>query len=143
MFDQVFENFRKATETTLQAQQDLFQKWVSLWPMFSMEPTTPGNNVAVNEQARSFQKQWTDTATALLTKHCEMLDAQYRAGVRTIEEALRTTEAKDPEEFRRLTEELWRKSSEVLKQTIENQIRDFQIAVEKWSEVMTQKSSKA
>ncbi len=143
MFEQVFDNFRKASETTLQAQQDLFHQWMSQWPMIPMESTAAGNKVAVNEQARSFQKQWTDTATALMTKHCEALDAQYRAGIRTIEAALRTSEAKSPEEFRRLTEELWRKSFEVLKQTIENQIRDFQIAVEKWSELMTQTSSKA
>jgi len=143
MFDQVFDNFRKASETTLQAQQDLFHQWMSQWPMFSMDSTPPASKGVVTEQARSFQKQWTDTATALMTKHCEALDAQYRAGIRTIEDALRTTEAKSPEEFRQLTEELWRKSFEVLKQTIENQIRDFLIAVEKWSELMTQKSSKA
>ena len=114
---------------------------MSQWPMFPMRPTTPasGRGSRVSEQARSFQKQWTDSVTALMTKHCEALDAQYRAGIRTIEDALRTTEAKSPEEFRRLTEELWRKSFEVLKQTIENQIRDFQVAVEKWSELMTQK----
>jgi hypothetical protein len=146
MFEQVFDNFRKASETTLRAQQDLFHQWMTHWPMFPMGPTTPasGGGVSeISEQARSFQKQWTDIVTALMTKHCEALDAQYRAGIRTIEDALRTTEAKSPEEFRRLTEELWRKSFEVLKQTIENQIRDFQIAVEKWSELMTQKSSKA
>jgi hypothetical protein len=143
MFDQVFESFRKASETTLRAQQDLFQQWMTHWPMFPMGPKTPGSDGVVSEQARSFQKQWTDIVTALMTKHCEALDAQYRAGIRTIEDALRTTEAKSPEEFRRLTEELWRKSFEVLKQTIENQVRDFQTAVEKWSELMTQKSSKA
>ena len=143
MFEEVFDNFRKASETTLQAQQDLFRQWMSQWPMFPMGPTTPASEGVVSEQARSFQKQWADIVTALMTKHCEALDAQYRAGIRTIEDALRTTEAKSPEEFRRLTEELWRKSFEVLKQTIENQIRDFQIAVEKWSELMTQKSSKA
>lgn len=143
MFDQVFDNFRKATETTLQAQQDLFRQWMSQWPMFPMDPTTPGSNGIISEQARSFQKHWTECVTALMTKHCEALDTQYRAGIREIEDALRTTEAKSPEEFRRLTEELWRKSFEVLKQTIENQIRDFQVAVEKWSELMTQKSSKA
>jgi len=142
MFEQVFESFRKASETTLQAQQDLFHQWMSQWPMFPMDTTTPGSKGVVSEEARSFQKKWNDTATALMTKHCEALDAQYRAGIRTIEDALRTTEAKSPEEFRRLTEELWRKSFEVLKQTIENQIRDFQIAVEKWSDLMTQKSSK-
>ena len=143
MFEQVFDSFRKASETTLQAQQDLFRQWMSQWPMFPMDTTTPGSKGAASEQARSFQKQWNDTVTALMTKHCEALDAQYRAGIRTIEDALRTTEAKSPEEFRQLTEELWRKSFEVLKQTIENQIHDFQTAVEKWSELMTQKSSKA
>ena len=97
---------------------------------------------ASTEQVRTFQKQWTDSVTTLMTKHCEALDAQYRAGIKTIEDALRTTEAKSPEEFRRLTEELWRKSFEVLKQTIENQLRDFQVAIEKWSELMTQKSTK-
>jgi hypothetical protein len=136
MLDQVFDNFRKATETTLQAQQDLFRQWMSQWPMLPMAPTPSG--AGMTEQARSFQKQWTDSVTALMTKHCESLDTQYRAGIRAIEDALRTTEAKSPEEFRQLTEELWRKSFEVLKQTIENQIRDFQVAVEKWSELMTQ-----
>jgi hypothetical protein len=143
MFEQVFDSFRKASETTLQAQQDLFHQWMSQWPRFPMDSAAPAGKDVVTEQARSFQKQWADTATALMTKHCEALDAQYRAGIRTIEDALRTTEAKSPEEFRRLTEELWRKSFEVLKQTIENQIRDFQIAVEKWSELMTQRNSKA
>lgn len=143
MFDQVFDNFRKASETTLRAQQDLFHQWMTQWPMFPMGPTTPVSDGVVSEQVRSFQKQWTEIVTGLMTKHCEALDAQYRAGIRTIEDTLRTTEAKSPEEFRRLTEELWRKSFEVLKQTIENQIRDFQIAVEKWSDLMTQKSSRA
>ena len=140
MFDQVFDNFRKATETTLQAQQDLFRQWMTQWPMLPIAPT--GSGTGMTEQARSFQKQWTDSVTALMNKHCESLDAQYRAGIRAIEDALRTTEAKSPEEFRKLTEELWQKSFEVLKQTIENQIRDFQVAVEKWSELMTQKGAK-
>lgn len=96
----------------------------------------------MNEHVQTFQKQWTDCVTSLMTKHCEALDAQYRVGIKTIEDALRTTEAKSPEEFRRLTEELWRKSFEVLRQTIENQLRDFQAAIEKWSELMTQKSTK-
>src|SRR3954464_10370606 len=139
MFDQVFDIFRKATETTLQAQQDLFRQWMSQWPMLPMAPTPSSG---MTEQARAFQKQWADSVSSLMTKHCEALDAQYRAGIGAIEDALRTTEAKSPEEFRKLTEDLWRKSFEVLKQTIENQIRDFQVAVEKWSELMTQKGTR-
>jgi hypothetical protein len=137
MFDQVFDSFRRATETTLQAQQDLFRQWMSQWPMFPMAPGEAAGGT-VNEDVRNLKKQWTDSVTALLTKHCETLDSQYRAGIKTFEEALRTAEAKNPEEFRRLTEELWRKSFEVLKQTIENQIHDFQAAIEKWTELMTQ-----
>jgi len=140
MFDQVFDNFRKATETTLQAQQDLFRQWMSQWPMFPIAPSAPNSPTVATEQIRTFQRQWTDSVTTLMTKHCEALDAQYRAGIKTIEDALRTTEARSPEEFRKLTEELWRKSFEVLKQTIENQLRDFQVAIEKWSELMTQKN---
>jgi hypothetical protein len=142
MFDQVFDNFRKATETTLQAQQDLFRQWMTQLPMFPAAPNVPAGSTGVTEQVRHFQKQWTDSVTALMTRHCEALDSQYRAGIKTIEDALRTTEAKSPEEFRKLTEELWRKSFEVLRQTIENQIRDFQAAVQKWSELMTQKAAK-
>src|SRR6478609_414282 len=98
MFDQVFDNFRKATETTLQAQQELFRQWTSQWPMYPITPTTPGSPGAVSEQVRTFQKQWADSVTTLMTRHCEALDAQYRAGIKTIEDALRTTEAKSPEE---------------------------------------------
>lgn len=136
MFDQVFDSFRRATETTLQAQQDLFRQWMSQWPMFPMAPGATAGGAA-GEDVQSLKKQWTDSVTALLTKHCDTLDAQYRAGIKTIEDALRTAEAKSPEEFRRLTEELWRKSFEVLQQTIENQIHDFHAAVEKWSELVT------
>jgi hypothetical protein len=42
-----------------------------------------------------------------------------------------------------LTEELWRNSFEVLRQTIENKIRDFQAAIEKWTELITQQSQEA
>ena len=137
MLDQVFDSFRKATDTTLQAQQDLFRQWMSQWPMF---PAAPGESApgAASEQVRNLKARWAESVTALLTRHCEALDAQYRAGIKTIEDALRTAEAKSPEEFRKLTEELWQKSFEVLRQTIENQIRDFQAAVEKWSELVTQ-----
>jgi hypothetical protein len=143
MFEQVFENFLKASETTLQAQQDLFHQWMSQWPMFSMEPTIGGSKNVVNEQVRSFQKQWTDITTALLTKQRESLDALHRAYIHACEDALRTTELKSPEDYRRLTEDLWLKSFELLKQTIDNQIRDFQSEVENWSELMTPKNSKA
>jgi hypothetical protein len=143
MFEQLFDSFLKVSESTLHAQQEFFHQWISQWPMFPIASIPSGNNVNVSEQARLFQKQWADTASALLTKQCDALDAQYRAGIRTIENVLRSSELKSPEEYRRLTEDLWRKSLEQLKQTIDGQIRDFETAIEKWSDLCSQKCSKA
>jgi hypothetical protein len=95
MFDQVFDHFRKATQTTMQAQQDLFRQWMSQWPTFQMAPQAPSGRVS--EQARFDQKQWAEHVPSLMMRHCEALDALYRAGIKTIEDALRTTEARSPE----------------------------------------------
>ena len=57
------------------------------------------------EQLSEAQKKWGETITDMLNKHRESLDAQYKAGIRTIEEAFKVGEAKDPQQFRRLTED--------------------------------------
>ena len=82
---------------------------------------------------KPFRKR-SETITDLLNKHREALDSQYRAGIRTIEEAFRVGEAKDPGQFRKLTEELWRQSFDSLKTAAESQVREFQAAMEKWVE---------
>ena len=48
------------------------------------------------EQLSAAQKKWAETVTEMLNKHRETLDAQYKAGIRTIEEAFKVGEAKDP-----------------------------------------------
>ena len=88
-------------------------------------------------QLLSGQLGTTETLTDLLTKHRETLDTQYRAGIRIIEDAFRVTEAKDPEQFRKLTEELWRQSFDSMKTVIETQIRDLQAMSQKGIEAMT------
>ena len=90
MFEQIFENFRKATETTLQAQQDLFRQWMSQWPSIPIESPPTDSKGKVSDQVKSFQEhqeKWSDGVMALMTRHCEALDAQYRAGIHTIEDA--------------------------------------------------------
>ena len=45
MFDQVFENFRKASESSLQAQQDFFKNWLQQLPstpFTAAGPSSPG-----------------------------------------------------------------------------------------------------
>jgi hypothetical protein len=73
----------------------------------------------------------------LLKKRNETLEAQFGAGLRNIEEAFHLAEAKDPEELRAKTIELWQKTFDCLRQASEAQLRDFQYAIGKWAELMT------
>ena len=137
MIDQVFDNFRKASESTVQLQQELLKQWTSQWT--AAAPTLPGmpsDPTAWTQQAQTFQKRWLDTLAEMMNKHRESLDAQYKAGIRAIEESFRVNEAKSPDDYRRMTEELWRKSFENLKSSTEAQIRDFQAASQKWCELV-------
>jgi hypothetical protein len=130
MFDQILDNYRKAAEATMQFQQQMLRNMTSHWtPMFGLGIPNPG--AAWLEQVHAAQKKWAETVTDMLNKHRETLDAQYRAGIKTIEEAFKLGEAKDPEQFRRLTEELWRHSFDCLRNVVESQMKDVQAAVQK------------
>jgi hypothetical protein len=129
MFDQVFDSLRKAADSGLAMQQELFKKWVGLWPGVPTAPAGLGEPV-------KFQKKWVEVIGDLIKKERESLEAQFSAGLRNIEEAFRLAEAKDPQELRAKTIELWQKTFEVLRQTYENQLRDFQAAVAKWTELV-------
>jgi hypothetical protein len=130
MFDQVIENMRKATESTFQVQQEMFKKWVALWP--GTPPSTNGGG----EQMLKFQKRWMEVVGEQVRKQRETLEAQFNAGLRNLEEAFRLAEAKDPDELRAKTLELWQKTFDCLRQGYEAQMRDFQTVVTKWTELM-------
>jgi hypothetical protein len=137
MLDMIQENFRKAAESTMRLQQEMIRNWSTQWlQMFGSQVfggQMPGSGLA--EQVTSAQRKWAETVTEMLNKHRETLDAQYKAGIRTIEDAFRVAEAKDPQQFRRLTEELWRQSFECLRTVVESQMRDVQSAMQKFYEV--------
>lgn len=135
MFDQMMETYRKAAESTMQLQQTILRNFTSQWPTMFGVPNPGG---AWLEQARDVQKKWGDTVTGMLNKHRESLDAQYKAGIKTIEDAFRVGEARDPEHFRKLTEELWRHSFEALKTVTEEQTREFQAAMQKWFDLVAE-----
>ena len=130
MFAQLFENFRRASESSLQAQQDLFRQWVQQWP--STPVSSPGTS---GEWSEAVQKRWLDSTKDSLNKQRELLDTSYRAGIDLIEQSFRVGEAKSPEEYRRVVEDLWRKLSDTFKQQSESQFRDFQGAAAKWFEL--------
>jgi hypothetical protein len=131
MFEKVFENLQKAAQASVQAQQEIFQKWVSLWP------GVPSSPYAWGEKIQKVQKKWNQMVAEQVKKQRETLEAQFSAGLRNIEESFRLAEAKDPEEFRAKILELWSKSFDYLRQTSEAQLREFQAAMEKWTEIVT------
>ena len=138
MFDQVVDTFRKAIDSSMQIQQEMFRQFVQQWSQVPGVPT-PGSMIANTwaDQVHTIQRKWAQTITDLLNRHREVLDAQYRAGIRTIEDAFRVGEAKDPEQFRKLTEELWRQTFDSMKTVIETQTRDLQAVTQQGYEAMT------
>jgi hypothetical protein len=125
MFDQMLENFRKASESTLQAQQDMLKHWTQQWM------TVPQMGAgASTDFGRGFQQRWLEMTIDVLNKHRESIDAAYKAGIQVIEQSLRMSEAKSPEDLRRMSEELWRKLFDTIKTQYESQFQEFH----KWTE---------
>jgi hypothetical protein len=131
VFDQAFEGFRKATESSLHLQQDMFRQWVTFWPGF---PKPQGDWA---ERVKKFQKEWTQTVTEMTRKFQETWESQYKASLELLTEAFKVAEAKEPEELRKKTEEMWKKTFDCLKGLAEAQMQNFQAASEKWIEMMT------
>jgi hypothetical protein len=131
MLDEMFENFRKASESSLQMQQEMFKQWTQQWP------TMPLNAAGVSaEWVRTFQKRWIEFVTDSLNEHRESLDSMYKTGIQVIEESFHLSEAKTPDEYRKMVEDLWRKLFTISRVQIESQLHDFQKAAEKWFEVL-------
>lgn len=126
MFDQIFESFRKASESTIRIQQDVFKNWTQ--QLLSVPSSVISGNPA--EWGTSFQRRWADQAIDLLNKHREALDAAYKSGIQVIEQTFRVSDAKSPEDYRRTIEDLWRQLFEAFKNQSETQFREFQ----KWAD---------
>jgi hypothetical protein len=124
MFEMIFEGLRKAQESSLQAQQEIFKQWTQGWT------AAPGAGGGSSEWTRNLQKRTTELTLEMLNKHRESLDAAYRSGIQVIEQAFRLSEAETPEAARRMVEDLWRKLLEISKDQSENQFRE----VQKWAE---------
>ena len=129
VFEQLVESFRKTSEATLSAQKELYQQWQNSWPGI-VQPQMPWL-----DQFRQFQQTWSNTVLDLVRKHRETLDQQYQAGIEALEDAFSTSQASDPEEFRKRAEELCRKNLDCLKEISEAHISEFQNATTKWVEL--------
>lgn len=126
MFEQLFETFRKASESTLQMQQDMFRYWSQQWT--AAPPNMAGMSA---DWGRNLQKRWLELAVETMNKHREALDSTYRSGIQLIEQTFRVTDARSPDDYRRMTEELWRKLFDAFKNQSESQFREFQNLAER------------
>jgi hypothetical protein len=126
----VFQNVRKAAETNLKMQQEIFQQWAHLWPM-------PSAQSVFIDKMRDFQKQWTNTVSDIARKHRDVIDKQYQAAVESLDAGLRVVEASNPEEYRRRSEQFCRKALDSMREIAETQLHEFQEAATKWTELAT------
>jgi hypothetical protein len=132
MWDQVFDSYRKACESAIQMQQESFKQWTQPWP------TLPSNGAGVStEWLQTIHKRWLELTTSTLNRNRESLDALSKAGIQALEDTFHLGQAKSPEEYRRMVEELWRKNFDGLKGLFEAQVRDFQKAAESWFEMLS------
>lgn len=134
VLDEVFQNVRKATEASLKMQQEMFSQWSSLWPGL------PTPQSAWVDKIRQFRSQWKDTVSELARKHGDVIEQQYKSATESLDAALNVSDATNPEEFRRRTEQLCRKSLDCVREISESQIREFQELVTKMTDLMTKGS---
>ena len=126
MFDQLIDGVRKASESSMQMQQEMFKQWTR-W--FSGQAQDAGAQAA--DWGRGSQKRWVDLGIEMLNRHREAIDTIYKSGIQVIEQTFQVAEAKSPDDYRKMIEDLWRKLFDLQKQQSESQFRDFQTFYEK------------
>lgn len=129
VFEEAFQSIRKVAEANLKMQQEAFSQWTSMLPGMP----TP-QNAWVN-QLQAFRKQWAETVSGLARKHQEVIDRQYKSALESLDSALQVTDATTPEEFRRNTEQFYRKTLDCMREVSETQVRELQEAVTKWTDL--------
>lgn len=131
IFEDVFQNIRKAAEANLKLQQEAFLQWSNMWP------GAPSTQPSWVDKIQKFHKQWCDTVSELAAKHREVLDEQYQASLESLDAALKVSESQNPEEFRRRSEQFCRKAVDCMKDLTEAQVREFQDSAAKWTKLLT------
>ncbi len=129
VFEQAFESLRKAAESNIEMQQELFRKWTADWPGFPQPKTEWA------ERFQKFQKAWSKTTKELLSRQREVLEEQYALALTSLEEAFQLAQSSDPKEFAKRCESLCRKSLEVMREAGELQAKELHNAMNKWAEL--------
>jgi hypothetical protein len=124
MLATAFEEFRKASESSLQAQHDLFRQWGQQW-LSSISSAT------ASDWGKAAQKRWAELAVEALKKQRQALDSLYQSSIDLVEGSARVAEVKSPQDLGQMAEDFWRRSFDTLKGQSETQFREFQSWLEK------------
>lgn len=128
-FEQVCNNFRKATEAGLRLQQDLFKQAAMQWPNVAEAGTSN------NEQMQTLKKEWREAMQQMLERHRTALNASYEAGIKALDEAFDVTEAQDFESYREECRKMFQKNFEMLKNMAEVNVQEYKATVEQWMDL--------
>ena len=132
MLEQAFENLKKATESSVRLQQEMFQKWVEAFPAAGVSAMpTPA------DEMKKWRQKLEQISAEMLKKQKELVDKNYDAGIKALEDIFAVTEATSPQEYQQKVTELYQKSFESLRHLSEAQMNEFRSAAEKWTELMT------
>ena len=110
----------------MQMQQEMFKQWTRMFSGPGANAGAPGTDFG-----RASQKRWLELCVEMLNRHREAVDGIYKSGIQLIEQSFQAGEAKSPDEYRRVVEDLWRKLFDLQKEQSESQFRDFQTFYEK------------
>ena len=105
-------------------QQEMLKHWTEGWAGSASQVQN-----AAGDASQDVQKRWLALGLDLLTKHRASLDSTYAAGIQLIEQSFGAAGARSPEEYRRMTEELWRKLFDTYRSQAEAQFE----ALKDWS----------
>jgi hypothetical protein len=137
MFEQIFDEYRRAVDSSFKVQQEMYRQWMNGWPVKPPDVTKAVDRGAITDQIHSYQEEWSQTLADTMEKHRKALNQQYKSGIDAIESAFRMTEARTPEQYWRLTQEFWRKSIDTYKTTCEAQSKYLEGLSGMWLEMVT------
>lgn len=147
MYEQVLENLKKATQQSVEMQQEMMRKWAAMLPPMPSMPGMAGMAGAPTsgsatsaaaagaaagaaateawEGLRRMQQRWEESVTEVFKRQREMVDAHYAAGLKSLEELFRLSDAKSPQEYQEKVLELYRHSFESFRTLSEAQLKEF------------------
>ncbi len=139
MFEQMFDEYRKAVDSSFKVQQDMCRQLLNGWSVKPADVTKALDRGAINDQIHGFQRKWSHTLVEIMEKNREVFNQQYKSGIDAIASAFHLTEARTPEQYWRLTHEFWQKSIYTYKTALEAQSKYVEGLGEIWQEMVTRR----